>query len=921
MNSNRESDSVRRAKDILRGQSASLNDLKELAKALKEEKAFGHARNILRHACSHPELLPRSELHTHLIQQQALCTYKDPELPADEKFDPALTILAQLGDLRTTEDQETLGQTGAIHKYKWEAFGQKQYLEQSLAFYLRGYNVGIASDYGYTAINAAFVLDLLASLEHEEEKKTGLASELPASRQQKAKAIREEIITALPPLAEQPDKAWLKQAWWFYATVAEAYFGLGPQDEGHYDKAREWLKKGVTNAKVPEWERETTARQLATLARLHAGEATQSLENTPAWKVLRDFLGAEYAAGLRGIFLGKVGLALSGGGFRASLFHIGVLARLAELDMLRHVEVLSCVSGGSIVGAHYYLEVQKLLQGKETSQEERESLQKKDDAQTQGKDDAQITRDDYIKIVKNLQDNFLAGVQSNIRVQLFGDFMANAKMIFFPNTYSRTQRAGELYEKELFAKVKDGKQNSPRYMDDLLIHPVGEPENFAPKRDNWRRAAKVPILVLNATTLNTGHSWQFTATWMGEPSSVITTAIDGNERLQRMYYDEAPLAYIEKQAPRTGRTKIRLGHAVAASACVPGLFDPITLPGLYENRTVRLVDGGVHDNQGIASLLEQDCTVLLVSDASGQMETQAEPSNGILGSPLRSSTISQTRVREVQYRELDARRRSSLLRSLMFIHLKKDLPSKPVPWIDRERQRDDKKSSQNESNGELTSYGIRKDVQELLAAIRTDLDSFSHIEAYALMTSGYRMTEHEFPRNLQRPSPSPAAERWDFLDIEEAMKRREGAAELKPFLGVSSELFLKVWRLASRHLQIAALTPIVLLGLGFLWACWQWASFPLLTLGMIGTTILTLIIGAVIGKTLLRVVYFRQTLVRIGLGIGLSLFASLFARLHLWLFDPWYLRMGHIDRLRQHTGPAVGPLSPSANAVTSGTHT
>jgi predicted acylesterase/phospholipase RssA len=30
----------------------------------------------------------------------------------------------------------------------------------------------------------------------------------------------------------------------------------------------------------------------------------------------------------------KLGLALSGGGFRASLFHIGVLARMAELDLL-----------------------------------------------------------------------------------------------------------------------------------------------------------------------------------------------------------------------------------------------------------------------------------------------------------------------------------------------------------------------------------------------------------------------------------------------------------------------------------------------------------------------------------------------------------------------------------------------------------
>jgi predicted acylesterase/phospholipase RssA len=40
----------------------------------------------------------------------------------------------------------------------------------------------------------------------------------------------------------------------------------------------------------------------------------------------------------------KLGLALSGGGFRASLFHIGVLAALAEKDELKNVEVLSCVS-------------------------------------------------------------------------------------------------------------------------------------------------------------------------------------------------------------------------------------------------------------------------------------------------------------------------------------------------------------------------------------------------------------------------------------------------------------------------------------------------------------------------------------------------------------------------------------------------
>ena len=57
----------------------------------------------------------------------------------------------------------------------------------------------------------------------------------------------------------------------------------------------------------------------------------------------------------------KMGLALSGGGFRASIYHIGVLAALAERDMLRHVEVLSCVSGGSILGTYYYLLLRKKI--------------------------------------------------------------------------------------------------------------------------------------------------------------------------------------------------------------------------------------------------------------------------------------------------------------------------------------------------------------------------------------------------------------------------------------------------------------------------------------------------------------------------------------------------------------------------------
>src|SRR5262249_55595239 len=200
----------------------------------------------------------------------------------------------------------------------------------------------------------------------------------------------------------------------------------------------------------------------------------------------------------------EAGLALAGGGFRASVYHIGLLGKLAELDLLRHIESLSCVSSGSIVGAHFYLEVRKLLQEKV---------------------DAAITREDYIEIVRRLEKDFYDGVKTNIRTQIAAEWLTNLKMIFLPG-YSRTMRAGELYEKELYSRVADGLGNGPRWLDDLKIQPKGESNGFSPKDHNWRRFAKVPILVLNATTLNTGHNWQFTATWMGEPPACIDTEID-----------------------------------------------------------------------------------------------------------------------------------------------------------------------------------------------------------------------------------------------------------------------------------------------------------------------------------------------------------------------------------------------------------
>ncbi len=498
------------------------------------------------------------------------------------------------------------------------------------------------------ATNAACVLDCLAA-QDAEAAGDGAAS----SRWQLAANIRQEIVDVLGAKVRQAPPEEIDN--WVLVTLGEAAFGLQ-----QFDEARHWLMASARRER-PEWTRRTTATQLTALLRLMAKDPQRAVPDRLAAgrALLAEYLGHDQAA-LDSVLRGKIGLALSGGGFRASFFHLGVMARLAELDLLRHVECLSCVSGGSIVGAHFYLELKKLLEDRH-------------DVATPT--EPGIAKQDYIDIVRRVQRDFLAGVQTNVRTRVAADLFANLRMIFRPSG-SRTLRVGELYEEQIFARVNDDYGGQPRWLDELLVQPKGAPGHFRPEVSNWRRFAKVPTLVLNATTLNTGHCWQFTANWMGEALSGVS-GIDANARLRRVYHHDLPAAF----------DRVRLGHAVAASACVPGLFEPLTLRRLYrgadgEDMLVRLVDGGVHDNQGVATLVDEDCAVMIVSDGSQQMDDDDRPGSSVVSAPLRSNDILQERVRTAQHAHLDSRRRGGLLRGLAFLHLKQGLDSRKVDWID-----------------------------------------------------------------------------------------------------------------------------------------------------------------------------------------------------------------------------------------------
>ena len=128
--------------------------------------------------------------------------------------------------------------------------------------------------------------------------------------------------------------------------------------------------------------------------------------------------------------------------------------------------------------------------------------------------------------------------------------------------------------------------------------------------------------------------------------------------------------------------RVRLGHAVAASACVPGLFDPLVLEQLYPDYTAKLVDGGVYDNQGVASLFGADCTVLLISDASGQTSIEKMPPSARIGESLRSNNVLMARSRQEEYEVLSALANAGLLRGMAYVHLKRGLDVRPVDWVD-----------------------------------------------------------------------------------------------------------------------------------------------------------------------------------------------------------------------------------------------
>lgn len=260
----------------------------------------------------------------------------------------------------------------------------------------------------------------------------------------------------------------------------------------------------------------------------------------------------------------KVGLALSGGGFRAAAFHLGTLKKLNELGILNNLDVISTISGGSIVGAFYAL----------------------------NKDNFESFANDFRNVLKkNLVLRACFSISFIIRVIL----LLSTIYVFC----RITENASWTVVYTIFLLVIVGCFFYKIFPTTKLIRNLYNSLIYKGKR--LKDLPEKPEIIINSTNLDTGTLFSFTREYSFDSS-----------------YKYPP--YNINPIFTTGDFTIAL--AVSCSSSVPYGFSPTILKFKCSDKSVvpRLMDGGVYDNQGIYRLTESSqkykTDIVIVSDAS-----------------------------------------------------------------------------------------------------------------------------------------------------------------------------------------------------------------------------------------------------------------------------------------------------------------
>lgn len=157
---------------------------------------------------------------SHIIQQLALATYKS-KFPSElASLIDGLKILEKLRP-NQSNDPETLGITGAIHKNLWLLTADRAQLDLAINFYGRGFD--IRRDY-YNGENLATCYSYRAAV--QDNSNEALFDRMSAEKTRKA------IISILSEIIENPSFEDRADKKWIYATYANCAFAEGDMISG-----------------------------------------------------------------------------------------------------------------------------------------------------------------------------------------------------------------------------------------------------------------------------------------------------------------------------------------------------------------------------------------------------------------------------------------------------------------------------------------------------------------------------------------------------------------------------------------------------------------------------------------------------------------------------------------------------------------
>ncbi len=303
----------------------------------------------------------------------------------------------------------------------------------------------------------------------------------------------------------------------------------------------------------------------------------------------------------------KIGLALSGGGYRAAAFHLGTLKKLNELNLLDKVDVISTVSGGSITGAAFSLHTGNFI---DFENKFKQTLQKSVIARIIFSRRMMLI---YLCTILVFGSVFYALYKHSpllIVISLAFLFILVILLICFQFKFFPLSRINErIYDQLFFHKKK---------LSDLSFS---------------------PILVINATNLETTTLFTFSKNHMGDSTYSYKTNLQNKDPFEPGNF---PVA-----------------KAVAASTCVPYVFSPVKISKQfykdlrdYHQITPNLIDGGIYDNQGIHKITQVKsrtyCDIIITSDAGNIMPFQKRFYNTI-GTLIRTSDVLMRRIKSLQF--------------------------------------------------------------------------------------------------------------------------------------------------------------------------------------------------------------------------------------------------------------------------------